>query len=67
MQAYSQPITPPPTTSMLAGMSWSVEDLVRVVDARVVEREDRRPVRRRADGDQDHLAPELDLGAVRRA
>ena len=49
---------------MLAGISGRFRIVVRVVDPRVFEREDGRPVGRRADGDQDHVAPELDSAAA---
>ena len=38
-----------------------LEDRVRVVDPRVFEREDGRMIGPRADRDQDHVPPELDL------
>ena len=42
------------------------EDLVRVKDAFVIEREDRRPVGRRSDGDQDDLGSQVGRLAVDR-
>src|SRR5436305_1506082 len=48
------------------GQEPELEDRVGVPDAGVVERVDRRPDRRRADGDQDHLAPEPGLAPVLR-
>jgi len=58
MQAYSQPITPPPTTT---------KDGVRVVDTRIGEVEARRPVGRGAGGDQEELAGKPHGGAIRAA
>ena len=53
IEAYSIPITPAPTTTMVRGTSVHVQDAVGVDDPLVVEVDARRAGRPGADGDHD--------------
>ena len=63
MQAYSVPMTPPPTMIMLFGQPRQAQEAVAVDDALVVEGDVGGAGRRRAGGDDDVLRAQ-DLAAV---
>ena len=73
IEAYSQPIGPPPTIARRRGMQFACMKRVGIVDALDLAVEGLRPVGARAAGDQDHLGREqgrrppqmLDLDRVR--
>ena len=66
MQAYSQPITPPPITAIDRGRRSMRRIPSRVVDVVVVVRDAGRAVRRRSGRDQDHVGGQARRRAVGR-